>query len=74
MFFGYFDEVCTSDKLDLFTIRILRLVEKMESGQKCCTLDIDECDLYRPKGFTTVALAHNEEIGRLCAIRKLDQR
>jgi hypothetical protein len=37
-------------------------------------MNIDECDLYRPKGFVTVALAHNDEIGRLCAIRKLDQR
>ncbi|KAI6182425.1 Cirhin [Aphelenchoides bicaudatus] len=37
------------------------------------SINVDECDLYRPQGFTTVALAHNDEIGRLCAIRKLDQ-
>lgn len=37
-------------------------------------LEIEECDLYRPRGFTTVALAHNEDIGRLCAVRKLDQK
>lgn len=37
-------------------------------------LDIDDCGLYRPQGFSTVALAQNDDIGRLCVIRKRDLR
>lgn len=50
----------------------LEIMEHDEDGM--LSMNVDECDLFRPQGFTTVALAHNDEIGRLCAIRKLDQR
>jgi hypothetical protein len=36
-------------------------------------LVVEECNLYRPEGFITLSLVQNNEIGRLCAIRKLDQ-
>lgn len=47
---------------------------EFDAERTALTMDIDECDLYRPEGFITVALSHNEDIGRLCAIRKLDQK
>ncbi|KAI6225598.1 Cirhin [Aphelenchoides besseyi] len=34
----------------------------------------EACELYRPHGFTTVALVENNKIGRLCALRCLDEK